>query len=49
MEFEEPSLEELVNIETTDDGQEIAVALQKEKGLTKLPKERSEDKRRVGK
>ncbi len=49
MEFEEPSLEDLSRIETTDDWEEIAVALQKEKWLGKLPKERSEDKRRVGK
>ncbi len=53
--FEEPSIEELIkleeisNIGKTKDGQEIATALQKEKSLTKLPKERSEDKRRVWK
>ena len=36
--------------EEEDDGfWEIAIALQKEKGLTKLPKDRSEDKRRVWK
>jgi len=53
MELEDgPSEEELArleNIELTKDGEEIAVALQKERWLTKLPKERSEDKRRVGK
>ena len=36
-------------ISETESGEEIAFALQKEKGLTKLPKDRSEDKRRVGK
>ena len=49
---DEPSseeLEELENIELTEDWQEIAVCLQKEKWLGKLPKDRSEDKRRVWK
>lgn len=49
LEFEEPSLGELENIETTKDGEKIAEALQKEKWATNLPKERSEDKRRIGK
>ncbi|MCD5385046.1 sigma-70 family RNA polymerase sigma factor, partial [Candidatus Gracilibacteria bacterium] len=53
LELEEgPSQEELAKLEMinlTEDGEEIAVALQKERGLTKLPKERSEDKRRIGK
>ncbi len=35
--------------EDEDDDDDIALALKKEKGLSKLPKDRSEDKRRVGK
>ncbi len=50
MELEEwPTEEDLENIELTEDWEEIAVALQKEKWLNKLPKDRSEDKRRVWK
>lgn len=49
MDFIEPDEDELKNIELTDDWEEIAPALQKEKWLSKLPKERSEDKRRIGK
>ncbi len=53
LELEEgPSQEELAKLETinlTEDWEEIAVALQKERWLTKLPKERSEDKRRIWK
>lgn len=48
-ELDGPSEEELENIEMTESGQEIAVALQKEKKHAKLPKDRSEDKRRVWK
>ena len=44
-----PSDDEIKNIEKTDDWEDIAFALQKEKGLNKLPKDRSEDKRRVWK
>jgi len=47
--FEEPTDTELENIELSEDWQEIAEALQKEKKLTKLPMDRSEDKRRVWK
>lgn len=35
--------------EDDDEDDDIALALKKEKGLSKLPKDRSEDKRRVGK
>ena len=48
-EFEEPSLEDLEKLETTESWEEIAPALQKERWLSKLPKERSEDKRRIWK
>lgn len=44
-----PEKEEGDKVATTQNGEEIAFALQKEKWLTKLPKDRSEDKRRVGK
>lgn len=47
--IDEPSEEDLKNIAMTEDGEEIAFALQKEKWLSKLPKDRSDDKRRVGK
>jgi len=48
-EVENVSEEKSENITTTSSWEEIAFSLQKEKGLTKLPKERSEDKRRVWK
>ena len=44
-EVENVSEEKSENITTTSSWEEIAFSLQKEKGLTKLPKERSEDKR----
>ena len=44
-----PSDDDIKNIEKTGEWEEIAFALQKEKGLNKLPKDRSEDKRRVWK
>lgn len=50
--FVEPTpedLEELKDIDIDDDFEDIAIALQKEKWLSKLPKDRSEDKRRVWK
>ncbi len=47
--LDEPTDEELERIEKTNDWEEIAFALQKEKWLSKLPVDRSEDKRRVGK
>lgn len=50
--FVEPTpedLEELKDIDIDDDFEDIALALQKEKWLSKLPKDRSEDKRRVWK
>lgn len=46
---EGPSLDEIKSIEKTTDWEEIAFSLQKEKWLNKLPKERSEDKRRIWK
>ena len=50
MDFVEPSDEELENIEKTSDGEDIAEALQKSKwGIANMPKDRSEDKRRVWK
>ena len=42
-------LDMLDNISFTDDWEEIAFALQKERWLSKLPKDRSEDKRRIWK
>jgi len=45
----EPTDEELERIEKTNDWEDIAFALQKEKWLNKLPIDRSEDKRRVWK
>jgi len=50
--FIEPTpedLEELKDIDIAEDFEDIALALQKEKWLSKLPKDRSEDKRRVWK
>ena len=47
--LDEPSLEDLEVIDKTEWGEEIAVALQKEKWLNKLPMDRSEDKRRIWK
>lgn len=47
--IDEPSEEELKNIAMTEDWEEIAFALQKERWLSKLPKDRSEDKRRMWK
>lgn len=50
-EFEDfdEDIDSLWNISFTEDGEEIAFALQKERWLSKLPKDRSEDKRRVWK
>lgn len=50
--FSEPTpedLEELQDLDIDDDFEDVALALQKEKWLSKLPKDRSEDKRRVWK
>ena len=47
--FEEPSENDLKRIDKTYDWKDIAFSLQKEKWLTKLPKERSDDKRRIWK
>ena len=44
-----PDKNELENIEKTSDWEEIALSLQKERWLNKLPKDRDEDKRRVWK
>jgi hypothetical protein len=41
--------DDLAIVEDDDEDDDIAIALKKEKGLSKLPKDRSEDKRRVGK
>jgi len=41
--------DDLAIVEDDDEDDDIALALKKEKGLSKLPKDRSEDKRRVGK
>ena len=46
---DEPDEEELLKIEKTLDWQEVASILQKEIWNTKLPKDRSEDKRRIWK
>lgn len=45
----EPSEEDLKNIAMTEDWEEIAFALQKERWLGKIQKDRSEDKRRIWK